>query len=175
MTNAQLLLQLKCYANRERNYLFNLFCCHLYPLGGGTTSDGIQNGPHWLTGAGLDLWGSQSEHSVHLSICAVIFGLCPLQGSLSPVSPWQCPGWLQLGAGRDRLCWAPKPFQLSLLSKAAISLIHFSITLGFIVVMTGTREQLLTFIDSVGRKMGTVASWKLSIGFIIRGNQWSCL
>lgn len=42
----------------------------------------------------------------------------------------------------------------------------------FIVVMTVTREQLLTFIGSAERKTVTVASWKLSIGFIIRRNQW---
>lgn len=36
---------------------------------------------------GLIFGGPSSEHSVHLSICAVVFGLCPLQGSLSPVCP----------------------------------------------------------------------------------------
>lgn len=44
----------------------------------------------------------------------------------------------------------------------------------FIVAATVTREQLVTFIGSTERKTVAVASWKLSIGFIIRRNQWCC-
>lgn len=95
----------------RENIFFKLSCCRLYLLGSGTNSDGIQNYPHWLTGVRLnDLWGSLPTRTFcqSVNLCSDFWSLgrgmvlAPAlihaghKSSLSSVSPWQCPGWLQL-------------------------------------------------------------------------------